>query len=398
MHTKKLMTLLLAAVLVLSLAACGAKGGDHIGGMDNEPKNAEEAAAMHKELTAQEAAILTGNTALLEKVFMAADKGKIMMEDGKNYGDFLLETINAAKDQFSADELKLLQGEAEKIRDIGNKLAALEADMRGLGTGIYWRAVENLHKQGGYLPTDYKLLAYIFRNCTPEELRHVVEDFDLFHYTDDGGKFYSERVLANLGKRDSISTARRNARNGVGAGTPGNGSEKAAGEQKNSEANKYTLLLLNTASRAFTQEEHQTFLKYNGPADDIVTFLETMFFTKCCTNAAAEVARFIQYYQPTGWKRKGEVVTDRISLLSGWKPDEGSGKISNKTGVTLLRNAYLGAKKAGDPQALYVILQTKGISFSNDNKVNILTGKEASQVITKHATINEGWNLDFRIK
>ena len=126
MHTKKLMTLLLAVVLVLSLAACGAKGGDHMDSMDNEPKNAEEATAMHKELTAQEAAILAENTALWEKVFMAADKGKIMMEDGKNYGDFLLETINAAKDQFSADELKLLQGEAEKIRDIGNKLAALE--------------------------------------------------------------------------------------------------------------------------------------------------------------------------------------------------------------------------------------------------------------------------------
>ena len=126
MSTKKLMTLLLAVVLVLSLAACGAKGGDHMDGMDNEPKNAEEAAAMHKELTAQEAAILAENTALWEKVFMAADKGKIMMEDGKNYGDFLLETIDAAKDQFSSDELKLLQSEAEKIRDIGNKLAALE--------------------------------------------------------------------------------------------------------------------------------------------------------------------------------------------------------------------------------------------------------------------------------
>ena len=126
MNTKKLMTLLLAVVLVLSLAACGAKGGDHMDGMDNEPKNAEEAAAMHKELTAQEAAILAENTALWEKVFMAADKDKIMMEDGKNYGDFLLETIDAAKDQFSSDELKLLQSEAEKIRDIGNKLAALE--------------------------------------------------------------------------------------------------------------------------------------------------------------------------------------------------------------------------------------------------------------------------------
>ena len=126
MNTKKLMTLLLAVVMVLSLTACGAKGGDHMDGMDNEPKNAEEAAAMHKELTAQEAAILAENTALWEKVFMAADKGKIMMEDGKNYGDFLLETIDAAKDQFSSDELKLLQSEAEKIRDIGNKLAALE--------------------------------------------------------------------------------------------------------------------------------------------------------------------------------------------------------------------------------------------------------------------------------
>ena len=116
----------MSLVVCVSLAACGAKGGDHMDGMDNEPKNAEEAAAMHKELTAQEAAILAENTALWEKVFMAADKGKIMMEDGKNYGDFLLETINAAKDQFSADELKLLQSEAEKIRDIGNKLAALE--------------------------------------------------------------------------------------------------------------------------------------------------------------------------------------------------------------------------------------------------------------------------------
>ena len=133
MNTKKLMTLLLAVVMVLSLAACGAKGGDHMDGMDNEPKNAEEAAAMHKELTAQEAAVLAENTALWEKVFMAADKGKIMMEDGKNYSDFLLETINAAKDQFSADELKLLQGEEEKnAADLITKMELFGGDSKGL--------------------------------------------------------------------------------------------------------------------------------------------------------------------------------------------------------------------------------------------------------------------------
>ena len=121
----RILALLLTALMVLSLAACGTKGGDKMDGMSSEPKNAEEAVAMHKELMAQENAILSENTALWEKVFMAADKGMTMQEDGKNYGEFLLDTIEGAKDQFTEDELKLLQGEAEKIRDIETKLAKL---------------------------------------------------------------------------------------------------------------------------------------------------------------------------------------------------------------------------------------------------------------------------------
>ena len=123
---KKLLTLVLALAMTLSLAACGTKSGDKKDGMGSDPKNAEEAAAMHKDLMAQENAILSKNTELWEKVFMAADKGMTMQEDGKNYGDFLLSTIESAKDQFTADELKLLQGEAEKIRDIESKLTMIE--------------------------------------------------------------------------------------------------------------------------------------------------------------------------------------------------------------------------------------------------------------------------------
>ena len=126
MNVKKIITLLLALVLAAGTVACGTKGSGTTDGMSNEPKNAEEAAAMHKELMAQENAILSENTALWEKVFMEADKGMTMQEDGKNYGEFLLDTIESAKDQFTADELKLLQGEAEKIRDIEDKLTMLE--------------------------------------------------------------------------------------------------------------------------------------------------------------------------------------------------------------------------------------------------------------------------------
>ena len=122
----RLLALLLLALMMLSLTACGTKNGDKADGMSSEPKNAEEAVAMHKDLMAQENAILSENTALWEKVFMAADKGMTMQEDGKNYGDFLLSTIESAKDQVTEDELKLLKEAAEKIREIENKLTMIE--------------------------------------------------------------------------------------------------------------------------------------------------------------------------------------------------------------------------------------------------------------------------------
>lgn len=133
MNVKKLAALLLAALMLLSLAACGAKDGDKMADMSGEgsamtgePKNAEEAAAMHKTLMEQENAILSENTELWEKVYLEAEKGMAMVEDGKNYGDFLLDTIEAAKDQFTADELTLLREAAKEISDIENKLTMLE--------------------------------------------------------------------------------------------------------------------------------------------------------------------------------------------------------------------------------------------------------------------------------
>ena len=126
MNVKKILALMLCAMMLLSLAACGAKGGDKMDGMSSEPKNAEEAVAMHKELMEQENAILSENKALWEKVFMAADKGMTMQEDGKNYGDFLLDTIESAKDQFSDEEYALLKKSAQEISEIENKLTELE--------------------------------------------------------------------------------------------------------------------------------------------------------------------------------------------------------------------------------------------------------------------------------
>ena len=133
MNAKKILALLLGAMMLLSLAACGAKDNDKQADMSGdgsamtgEPKTAEEALALHKELLERENALLSENAELWEKVFMAADKGMTMQEDGKNYGDFLLDTVEAAKEQFTDKEYEWLKESATEISNIENKLTELE--------------------------------------------------------------------------------------------------------------------------------------------------------------------------------------------------------------------------------------------------------------------------------
>ena len=141
MKPAKILTALTVFLLIFSLAACGTskdnkkddgnKKSEIAALMATEPGTKDEATSLHQKLMEQENAILSNNSALWEKVFLSANKA--MIEDGGNYGDFLLKTIDGAKDQFKADELKLLNEGAEQIRDIEKKLAALEQKFPSCG-------------------------------------------------------------------------------------------------------------------------------------------------------------------------------------------------------------------------------------------------------------------------
>lgn len=134
MKTTKLLTVLMILALIFSLSACGAadKNNDDDMGTEiaqllaAEPENLDEAVELYKKLMQQENAILEENKELWEKVFKLADKGTPMIEDGTNYGDFLLKTIDSAEDKFSKKELKTLRDGAEKIREIEGRLTVLE--------------------------------------------------------------------------------------------------------------------------------------------------------------------------------------------------------------------------------------------------------------------------------
>ncbi len=143
MKTTKILTVLTAVLLILGLAACGmtkdgkkkegSKNADVISLLAVNPETKDEASDLHQKLMACETKILSENNSLWEKVFLSADKGMAMIEDGGNYGDFLLKTIEGAKDSFSADELKLLKDGAEQIREIEGKLTVLEQKFPGCG-------------------------------------------------------------------------------------------------------------------------------------------------------------------------------------------------------------------------------------------------------------------------
>ena len=70
--------------------------------------------------------IQSANAKLWEKLFLTIDKDQVVSGDNNNYGDFLLKAIEAAKDQFTADELKILNDGAGQIREIEEKLTDLE--------------------------------------------------------------------------------------------------------------------------------------------------------------------------------------------------------------------------------------------------------------------------------
>ena len=94
--------------------------------MTEEPADAHAAAELYQALMAQENVILTEDSALWEKVFLSIDKDQQKLDEGADYGDYLLKAIDGAKEQFSADELARLNAAAEKIKNIEGKLSALE--------------------------------------------------------------------------------------------------------------------------------------------------------------------------------------------------------------------------------------------------------------------------------
>ena len=131
MNVKKIITLLLAFTLTLSLAACGSKD-DGKGDGDTQGATAEEIYAQIQELADKENAIMEENLELWQKLFAAMNEKRDEIPDESNYGSYLLAALDLVKDQFTEDELKTLTEGSEQIRDLEDQIQPLQEQYAAL--------------------------------------------------------------------------------------------------------------------------------------------------------------------------------------------------------------------------------------------------------------------------
>lgn len=79
------------------------------------------------------------------------------------------------------------------------------------GYGVYFMLIERLAEADGHTSTrDYNAIAFDFR-CSAELVKAIVENFNLFQYTDDGAQFYSESLNKRMAEVDELREKRRAA-------------------------------------------------------------------------------------------------------------------------------------------------------------------------------------------
>ena len=130
---KRIAAILTSLVLVFSLAACGSQQAGTAAGSEAASTASSETASAaqtktEEQLLAEENDILTANDELWEKVFASMDKNVTQTTLNNNYGDFLMDAVDNAKDQFTEEEYASLKADADKIREIENQITALPQD------------------------------------------------------------------------------------------------------------------------------------------------------------------------------------------------------------------------------------------------------------------------------
>lgn len=218
------------------------------------------------------------------------------------------------------------------------KLLELQMEMGGQGLAIWWCLVEMLWENEGYLPKNFKSIAFSLHWAKAEEVQKVVEAFGLFEWDDE--RFWNNSALGRIEKRKKISETRRESgrTGGVNSGASRRSRQANAPEAGSTpEANAKQMLQDGEASlQAINKYINPEINKEINPEDvasdeEKEKFFEIFFFEKNFIEPDKELARFLKHYQERHWCRKGELrpAADRNELARKWSPEKQGQRVTD---------------------------------------------------------------------
>lgn len=291
------------------------------------------------------------------------------------------------------------------------KLMGMVLEMGGVGKAIWWDLVEMLWEQEGYLPMNFKMLAFDLRYCTPEEIQRVVTEFDLFQ--NDGDRFWNVSALARIQHKTSVSEQKRGA---ALAGVELRRSKKehtaeqmpsicsanaeqmpstteTSAEQPAEQLNKYIFNKL-------TNLNNQDKSIYTACAgEDIESFFIIFHFEKNSRRAAHEVARFLAHYSPTNWMIGGQPVMSKEALARKWNVEDPTDRVyKDEKPLQYLKAAYINARNAGNEERWRLVREVRDMqSRITDGQVlyTFACSDYARQLILQFGPNIEGFTVNF---
>lgn len=231
------------------------------------------------------------------------------------------------------------------------KLIALQMGMGALGLAIFWCLIEVLWENAGYYPCAYETISYHLRWATPEDVRRVVEEFNLFRT--DGKVFWSDSVLRRMEVRQTLSEKRANSgrEGGLQSGVARREKASASKFGSNNEANASSTGSNRGAgvSQSCSNKENNNIKndinkESSSHTEDEKMMIFELFFWSNLMSPEYEANRFWQHYEKSGWTTSdGSVIDDKERIAKYWKPEQ-EGKRFSPDFLQWYKSVVLAAK------------------------------------------------------
>lgn len=269
------------------------------------------------------------------------------------------------------------------------KLMDLQMEMGGQGLAIYWCLVEMLWENEGYIPANYKSIAFSLRWCKPAEVEKVVTGFGLFEIED--GRLFSRSALERIAyKRDRFDVRSAASRKAAEARWGRSGNADAMRTQCDSDA--VAMPITKVLTNKQTKDNNNTPLT---AAD----FFEIFFFENVL-DPAGEVNRFLAYYEDRGWTyQDGTPVKDFERAAKDWKPLK-AGKRFDTEALRWYKAVWIAASKRLDNAFDLFLGRITNIRRKDQQLALVYRDAASARSVSAFITDNDlagDWQLDFRV-